>query len=119
MHGDGDGDRGSPQHCLSGQDQCPGMLVWVAEGARVWSSSVLQGSTDRRIEGCSTTKSLISWLAETGKPSLGNTGAAKLARVGQGSRDGTEQAAANDKEAESPAFPPQSSLTSRGQLVFS
>lgn len=71
---------------------------------------------DRRMEGCSTTKSLISWL---GKPSLGNTGATEIARVGQGSGDGAEQAAANEKQAESPASPPRSPLTSRGQLVFS
>lgn len=71
------------------------------------------------MEGCSTTKSLISWLFETGKPSLGNTGASELARAGRGSEGSTEQAAANEKQAESPASPPWSPLTSWGQLVFS
>lgn len=71
------------------------------------------------MEGCSTTKSLLSWLFEMGKPSLGNTGATEIAGVGQGSGDGAEQAAANEKQAESPASPPRSPLTSRGQLVFS
>lgn len=42
-----DGDGGSPQRCLLGQDQCLGMLVWVAEVAQLWSSSVLPGGTDR------------------------------------------------------------------------
>lgn len=104
MHGDGDG--GSPRHCLSGQDQCPGTPVWVAEGAWVRSSSGLLGGIDRQMEGCSTTRSLISWLFETGKPSSENTRAAKFARVGRESRDCAELAAANEKQAESPASPP-------------
>lgn len=58
------------------------------------------------MEGCSTTRSLISWLFETGKTSLGNTGVAELAGVGWGSGDGAEQAAANEKQAQSPALPP-------------
>lgn len=36
---------------------------------------------------------------------MGSTGDTELARAGRGSRDGAEQAAANEKQAESPALP--------------
>lgn len=77
--------QGSPWGCLLGREQQPGMLVWVVKGGQGWRSSVLLGGMDGRIEGCSTTGSLISWLFEAGKPSLGNTRAAELARLGWGS----------------------------------
>lgn len=113
----GDRDRDSPrQHC-SGQGQCPGTRVWVTEGARVWSCSVLPAGMDGRMEGCSTAKPLISWHFEMGRnhweivelPSSPGW---------DGSRAGAEQAAANEKQVESPASPPQSSLSPQGQPVF-
>lgn len=89
-----------------------------AEVARAWSSSVLMDP-----DGLSDVlqQNLSSHGCLRVEPSLGNTGADELTGVGWGSRDGAEQAAANEKQTESPDLPPhpQPCLTSPGQHVFS
>lgn len=57
------------------------------------------------MDGGFTTECCTSWLVETSKPSLGNTRAAELTGVEQGSGDSAEQAASNEKQAENPASP--------------